>query len=54
MAFLGPDTPSLRESKNSGVVTESQVAATAASLLGEDCNAAVPRAATPINNVLGK
>jgi hypothetical protein len=54
MAFLGPDTPSLGERKNSRVVTESQIAATAASFLGEDYNAAVQRAAVPIDDVIGK
>ena len=36
MAFLGPDTPALGERKAVVPVTESQVAATLAALLGED------------------
>jgi hypothetical protein len=42
MAFLGPDTPALGESKAVVPVTESQVAATLAALLGEDYHRAVP------------
>ena len=55
MAFLGPDTPALGERK-SGVapVTESQVAATLAALLGEDYHAAVPKTGAPIQDVLPK
>lgn len=54
MAFLGPDTPALGERKAVGVVTESQVAATLAALLGEDYHATVPRSGAPIEDVLGK
>jgi len=54
MAFLGPDTPALGERKQGTVVTESQVAATIALLLGEDYHAAVPAAAKPVTDVLGK
>ena len=53
MAFLGPDTPALGEREMSGPVTESQVAATLAALLGEDYDAAVPKAGSPIRDVLG-
>ena len=53
MAFLGPDTPALGERKNSTPVTESQVAATLAALLGENYHAAVPRSGSPIADVLG-
>jgi hypothetical protein len=52
MAFLGPDTPALGEREMAGPITESQVAATVAALLGEDYDAAVPRAGTPIRDVL--
>jgi hypothetical protein len=52
MAFLGPDTPARGERKLSAPVTESQVAATMAALLGEDYDASVPRAGTPILDVL--
>ncbi len=54
MAFLGPDTPALGERKQVGPVTESQVAATLAALLGEDYHAAVAKSGAPIQDVLGK
>jgi hypothetical protein len=53
MAFLGPDTPPLGERELAGTVTESQVAATVAALVGEDYNAEVPKAGHPISDVLG-
>ena len=54
MAFLGPDTPALGERRNSTPVTESQVAATLAALLGQDYHSAMPKSGTPIADVLGK
>ena len=54
IGFLGPDTPALGERTNTAMVTQSQVAATLAALLGEDYEAAVPKAAKPIAEVLGK
>jgi hypothetical protein len=54
MAFLGPDTPALGERIEADPVTESQVAATLAALLGEDYHAAVPRSGLPIADVLAK
>ena len=54
MAFLGPDTPALGERRQAPTVTESQVASTLAALLGEDYHAAVPKAGTAIEDVLGK
>jgi hypothetical protein len=54
MAFLGPDTPPLGERGKGTEVTESQIAATIAALLGEDYHAAVPRSAAPIPDVLEK
>ena len=54
MAFLGPDTPALGERNKADPVTESQVAATLAALLGEDYHAAVPRSGSPIADVLAK
>jgi hypothetical protein len=54
MAFIGPDTPALGERKQAARVTESQVAATLAALLGEDYHAAVPQSGTPIQDVLGR
>lgn len=53
MAFMGPDTAALGERKNAGPVTESQIAATIAALLGEDYHGAVPATGAPIADVLG-
>jgi hypothetical protein len=53
MAFLGPDTPARGERKQTTPVTESQIAATIAALLGEDYGTAFPHAAPPIQEVLG-
>ncbi len=52
LAAIGPDTPALGERENSTPITQSQVAATVAALLGEDFCAAVPQAAQPIADVL--
>jgi hypothetical protein len=52
MAFLGPDTPALGERAHIAPVTQSQVAATLAAILGEDYNADVPKAGKPIRDVL--
>jgi hypothetical protein len=52
MAFLGPDTKSLGERKNTAPVTQSQIAATLAALLGQDYASAAPKAAKPIVDVL--
>ena len=52
MTFLGPDTPPLGERAECGEVTQSQVAATLAALLGEDYNKDVPQAGKPITDVL--
>jgi hypothetical protein len=54
MAFLGPDTSALGEREMSEPMTESQVPATLAALLGEDYDAAVPKAGRPILEVLRK
>jgi hypothetical protein len=54
MAFLGPDTAPLGERKQTQTVTESQIAATIAALLGEDYRAVVPKAGAPIRDVIGK
>lgn len=54
MAFLGPDTPAKCERENSGMITESQLAATIAGFLGMDYCAAMPRAAKPIRDVIGE
>ncbi|MCZ2340539.1 MAG: LTA synthase family protein [Bacteroidales bacterium] len=47
MAVIGPDTPALGERENVQV-TQSQVAATIAALLGEDFQKASPKAADPL------
>jgi len=54
MAFLGPDTPPLGERKQALPVTESQIAATLAALLGEDYRATFAKAGVPIGDVMGK
>jgi hypothetical protein len=48
IAVLGPDTPAKGEMQNVPRVTQSQIAATIAALLGEDYRSAVPRAAPPL------
>jgi hypothetical protein len=53
LGVVGPDTPPLGERANAPLVTQSQVAATLAALLGEDYCAAVPEAGKPIADVLG-
>jgi len=52
IGILGPDTPPLGERSDCGEVTQGQVAATVASLLGEDWCAAEPRAAPPIADAI--
>jgi hypothetical protein len=51
MAFLGPDTRALGERTKLAPVTQSQIAATLAALLGEDYAGAVPKAGKPIEDV---
>jgi hypothetical protein len=53
MAWIGPDTPALGERKDAPTVTESEVGATLAALLGQDYHAAVPKSGVPIQDVLG-
>jgi hypothetical protein len=48
IAVLGPDTPPKGEMTNAPRVTQSQIAATIAALLGKDYRAAVPQAAAPL------
>jgi hypothetical protein len=52
MSFLGPGTRPLGERKNVSGVTQSQIAATLAALLGEDYAAAMPSAGKPIAEVV--
>lgn len=55
MVFLGPDTPARGErGQRAAAVTESQVAATIAALLGEDYRSTVPEAGAPITDVLDR
>ena len=52
IAVIGPDTPSLGERTNAGEVTQAQIAATLAALLGRDYRGAVPAAAQSLTDVL--
>jgi hypothetical protein len=51
MGFLGPDTRGLGEREKAAPVTQSQIAATIAALLGEDFTAGVEQAGKPIPDV---
>ncbi len=53
LAMIGPDTPPLGERANGPVVTQSQVAATIAALLGEDWVARRPGAGAPLAEAIG-
>jgi len=53
IAVMGPDTPALGERTQIGPVTQSQIAATLAGLIGKDYSKAEPAAAAPIADVLG-
>jgi hypothetical protein len=48
IAVIGPDTPAAGEMTNVPRVTQSQIAATVAELLGQDYRAAAPQAALPL------
>ncbi len=52
MAFLGPDTRAMGERSQIAPVTQNQIAATLAALLGEDYAAGTPKAGRPIVDVL--
>ncbi len=52
IAVIGPDTAPLGERSHVARVTQSQIAATVAALVGKDYHAAVPRAAQPIAALL--
>lgn len=52
IAVIGPDTPPLGERKNIEPVTQAQIAATVAALMGKDYVKDVPKAARPIADVL--
>jgi hypothetical protein len=51
-AAIGPDTPALGERENTPLATQGQIAATVAALLGENFNAAMPKAAPPLPDVI--
>jgi arylsulfatase A-like enzyme len=53
IAVMGPDTRPLGERTKSAPVTQAQIAATVAALLGKDYPRAEPAAAGPIVDVLG-
>lgn len=52
IAVIGPDTPPLGERTNCVRVTQSQIAATVAALMGQDYHAAFPPVAGPIKEVI--
>ncbi|MFY9552015.1 MAG: AP protein [Thermoanaerobaculia bacterium] len=52
IAVLGPDTPALGERTNAPRVTQSQIAATAAALLGKDWRSFSPKAAPPLRDAI--
>ena len=52
IAVIGPDTPALGERKNASPVTQAQIAATIASLLGLDYRRDVPRASAAVGDVV--
>ncbi len=52
LAVLGPDTPPRGERRDTRVVTQAQIAATVAALLGEDYRAFQPEAAPALPDVL--
>ena len=54
IAVMGPDTAPLGERTHVSEVHQAQIAATIAALLGKDYRAAVPAAAAPIREVIGK
>ncbi len=52
IAVIGPDTAPLGERTNIAPVTQSQIAATIAALLGQDYHQAVPKSGAPIEDIL--
>jgi hypothetical protein len=52
IAVIGPDTPALGERRNVPAVTQAQVAATIAALLGRDYNRVAPKAGPPLADVI--
>ena len=54
IGVLGPDTPPLGERSHTAEIHQAQIAATVAALLGKDYRQAVPEAAPPITEVIGR
>lgn len=54
IAVVGPDTRPLGERTHTAQLTQAQIAATVAALLGKDYRQAVPAAAAPIEDVLSE
>lgn len=52
MAFLGPDTAPMGERRMTRPVSDSQIAATIAALLGEDYNAEMTKSAKPVSDAM--
>jgi hypothetical protein len=52
IAVIGPDTPPLGERRNIPEVTQAQIAATLAALVGEDFGSFNPHAASPLPDVV--
>jgi len=52
LAVIGPDTPPLGERTHIAPITQSQIAATIAALLGQDFRRASPRAAAPVSGIV--
>lgn len=52
IAVMGPDTPALGERRDIPAVTQSQIAATLAALLGKDWRAVNPNAGAPLPDVI--
>jgi len=51
LAVIGPDTKARGERENISPVTQSQIAASIAALLGKNFRRAFPRTATPISRI---
>jgi hypothetical protein len=54
IAVIGPDTAPLGERSHTGEVHQAQIAATIGALLGKNYQSAVPEAAPPITEVIGR
>lgn len=52
LAVLGPDTPALGERRDTASVTQAQIAATVAALLGHDYRRFAPNAGAPLADVI--